>query len=699
VAALVLSSVARPVRRLAVVEGLSDTTVVRRVRVLAEGSLEAPFAWSRDGRRIAYARTVRGRYGSLVNDLYVVDVETGATERLTEDRRASSPTFGTDGRIAFIGSAGGTANVFLLDADGTETQLTGFTGDVQLTTLRASPAGDRLAFARFGPDGDRDLVVLDLDTRDLTTVSVSGADDRIPVWSPDGRKLAFTSLRDDAPNVFVLDLEGERLEVRGYGSSAPGLRPPTSNLQPPTERRVTHLFGGATAHDWLPSDSLHAEGRIVLVTSESKRREKAFAVDARRTATVATPATAPPAYSSWTTHRPPRTIPNTVTPDASLIRDRYGYNSWANVTHAGSFALPYAEFDGSDYGLFGTTIWLEPLGKHVFLGLVSVSVPKFAEQTLAFLSYTNNQLRPSVTVNAYRYPSPARWYDTSLLIEDLVGGDVTATWPLDLTDAPFVSTSADARVRLAHADPFDDDAFEDVETTGLGRPEDGTRAEVRLGFTAKRQRPYRYNDLYPLDGVGLRARVTGGLPVLGSDAQFVRPDLSAFWVSPRVGIGRFYAFGRAQAQFGETLAQDVLGLARYDDLDLQLPFVEPITLSDTERVRGYRRVAVGDRLLFGTLEYRLPPVFDLQTRLLGVLELGRVSPALFVDAAAVWTGSDLGDAIGRTGVGFELKNRVSLGGFPLVHAVGVAQRWDDLGETVEWDAVDLYYRIQATLPF
>jgi hypothetical protein len=699
VAALVLSSVARPVRRLAVVEGLSDTTVVRRVRVLAEGSLEAPFAWSRDGRRIAYARTVRGRYGSLVNDLYVVDVETGATERLTEDRRASSPTFGTDGRIAFIGSAGGTANVFLLDADGTETQLTGFTGDVQLTTLRASPAGDRLAFARFGPDGDRDLVVLDLDTRDLATVSVSGADDRIPVWSPDGRKLAFTSLRDDAPNVFVLDLEGERLEVRGYGSSAPGLRPPTSNLQPPTERRVTHLFGGATAHDWLPSDSLHAEGRIVLVTSESKRREKAFAVDARRTATVATPATAPPAYSSWTTHRPPRTIPNTVTPDASLIRDRYGYNSWANVTHAGSFALPYAEFDGSDYGLFGTTIWLEPLGKHVFLGLVSVSVPKFAEQTLAFLSYTNNQLRPSVTVNAYRYPSPARWYDTSLLIEDLVGGDVTATWPLDLTDAPFVSTSADARVRLAHADPFDDDAFEDVETTGLGRPEDGTRAEVRLGFTAKRQRPYRYNDLYPLDGVGLRARVTGGLPVLGSDAQFVRPDLSAFWVSPRVGIGRFYAFGRAQAQFGETLAQDVLGLARYDDLDLQLPFVEPITLSDTERVRGYRRVAVGDRLLFGTLEYRLPPVFDLQTRLLGVLELGRVSPALFVDAAAVWTGSDLGDAIGRTGVGFELKNRVSLGGFPLVHAVGVAQRWDDLGETVEWDAVDLYYRIQATLPF
>ena len=428
VAALVLSSVARPVRRLAVIEGLTDTTVARDVRVLAEGSLEAPIAWSPDGRLIAYARTVRGRYGSLVNDLYVVDVETGDTERLTRSRRASSPAFGPDGRLAFIGSAGGTANVFLLDPEtGAEAPLTAFTGDVQLTTLRWSPDGGRLAFARFDADGDRTLVVFDLASGDLAEVSVSGEDDRIPVWSPDGSKLAFTSLRDDAPNVFVLDLSRqERVEDGKNGRpTSPTVVPMplplfhASALPLPKERRVTHLFGGATAHDWLPPDSLHPDGRIVLVTSESKRRERAFAVDARQTATVTTPATAPLQYTSWTEHRPPNEIPDAVAPDASLVRDRYGYNSWANVTHAGSFALPYAEFDGSDYGLFGTTIWMEPLGKHVFLGLLSVSIPKFAEQTLAFLSYTNNQLRPTLTLNAYRYPSPARWYGSSLLIEDL----------------------------------------------------------------------------------------------------------------------------------------------------------------------------------------------------------------------------------------------------------------------------------------
>ncbi len=735
VAALVLSSVARPVRRLAVIEGLSDTTVARRVRVLGEGSLEAPLAWSRDGKQIAYARTVRGRYGSLVNDLYVVDVKTGDTHRLTRDRRASSPTFGPDGRLAFIGSTGGTANVFLLDpATGEETALTDFTGDVQLTTLRFSPDGSRLAFARFGPRGERDLAVLDLASGGLETVSVSGADDRIPVWSPDGTRLAFTSLRDDVPNVFVLDLgspafrsiatgqvpslkdrnavpldEGDSSVLLGAEGRVPE-RPQTERgvergtARPPTlphskERRVTYLFGGAMAHDWLPPDSLHPEGRIVLVTSESKRREKAFAVDARRTVNVETPASAPPAYAAWTAHRPPHEVPFRIAPAPGLVRERRRYRSWANVTHAGSFALPYAELDGSDYGFFGTTLWLEPLGKHLFLGLVSVSVPRFAGNTLALLSYTNNQLRPSLTLNAYRAPSPAQWYGSSILVEDLAGGDLTATWPLDLTDAPYTGTEADVRLRLAHADPLSDSTFAGIETTGLPRPEAGTRADVRLGFTAKRQRPYRYNDLYPLDGVGLRARVTGGAAVLGSESAFVRPDLSAFWVSPQLGIGRVYVYGRAQAQLGRTLAQDVVGLSRYDDIDLQLPFVDPVTLSDTERVRGYRRYAVGDRLLFGTLEYRLPPVFDLNTSLLGVVELGRVSPALFVDAAAVWTGDDFGEAVRRTGVGAELKNRVSLGGFPLVHALGVAQRWRDLGRTAEWDTVDLYYRVQATLPF
>lgn len=691
VAALVLTSVDRPVRRLAVIEGVTDTTQARRVRVVAEGDLAGPVAWSPDGQRLAYTRRLRGRHGALLNDLFVYDFAARRTTRLTHSRRASSPTFAPDGqRLAFVASEGGTANVVVLDlATSTETPLTRLTGDVQLTGLRWSPDGQRLVAHRFAEDGARDLVLIDATTGALTPVSASGpdVDDRDPVWSPDGQRLAFTSLRDDVPNVFVLDLRPRLLAAADTAGT------------PPRERRVTHLFTGARVTDWLPPCEAFPEGRLLLVATETKRREHAYLVDARRTVEAAPPSV-PPAYAAWTTHRPPVEIPSRIEPDPTLVRARGRYDSWRNLTHALTIALPYFELDGSEYGVSGATLWLEPLGKHQLFAFGSVSLRRPLEETFAAILYENNQLAPTISVAAYRYPDPARWYGPTLLVEDLAGVDLGVALPLDLTATPFVGMRADARLRLAYARPFEQAAFEDIElTTPLPRPEAGTRAELRLGYTVRRQRPYRFNDLYPLDGTGLRARTTLGLPILGARTRFVRPDVQAYTVSRELGIGRFFLYGRAQAQFGRTLAQDVIGLSRYDDIDLQLPFLEPITLSDTERVRGYRTYAVGNRVLFGTVEYRLPPVFDLQTRLLGFLSLGRVSPAFFVDAGMVWTDADWSRAVRRTGVGFELKNRLTIGSFPLTHAVGVAQRWRDLGERLDWESVDLYYRVRAALPF
>ncbi len=207
----------------------------------------------------------------------------------------------------------------------------------------------------------------------------------------------------------------------------------------------------------------------------------------------------------------------------------------------------------------------------------------------------------------------------------------------------------------------------------------------------------------PLDGTGLRARVTAGAPILGSDLCFVRPDLLGYWVGPTLGVGRVYVKGRATAVVGDQLAQDYVGLARYDDVDIQLPYLGALTLDDAERVRGYRRYAVGTRALFGSVEYRLPILFDLQTNLLGLVRLGAVAPALFADGGLVWTGDDLDGGVKRLGVGGEVKNVVSIGGFEILHALGVgvpAGRLDEVWNgSLPWDDVDLYYRIQAAVPF
>ncbi|MEM6288421.1 MAG: hypothetical protein AAF845_14845, partial [Bacteroidota bacterium] len=464
-------------------------------------------------------------------------------------------------------------------------------------------------------------------------------------------------------------------------------------------------------HDWLPPDSLHPAGRLVMVASETKRRDRVFVVDAARRPAVEVDAVGVPAdYAGWTTHRPAAEIPFDIAPDASLIRDRYAYSSWKNITHAITLPFVYGDpaEDGAlftaddDWGVFANTLWLEPLGKHQLLALAGLSVTRPIDRSFLLLSYANRQLAPTLTLNLYRFPSPSSFYGSSVLVEDLTGGDLGAEWALDLLDRPYTVTLAGARLRYAYAEPLALSRFDDLEDTGLGLPEAGTRFDVQVGAAYKFLRPYRWNVIAPLDGTGLRARVTAGLPVLGGDA-FVRPDVLGYWVGPEVGLGRLFAKGRATAVFGEQLAQDYVGLARFDDVDVQLPFVGALTLDDAERVRGYRRYAVGTRALFGSLEYRLPMLFDLQTNLLGLVRLGRVAPALFADGGLVWTGADLDNAVRRLGVGVEVKNVVSLGGFELLHAVGVglpADRIDEVWDgSLPWDDVDLYYRVQAALPF
>ena len=745
VAAVVLPSLTRPVRRLITVSNPgADSTAARDLRIIAEGAITGPVSWSPDGQRIAFARTRRGRYGSLVNDLYVVDEMGGNMRRLTTDRRAVSPSWAPDGqRLAFVGVEGETANVFTLDLEtGAERAVTAFTGEVQITTARWSPDGQRIAFAVFDVDGKRDLVTVDASSDTAPATSASGAlarlatgagvpaqerDDRMPVWNAAGDSLAWTSLRDRAPNVFVGgigdqgtgagDLAGATARPResySLTSTASGPddsaspRPPTPNTP---EQRVTFLFDGATVHDWLPPDSLHPAGRLVLVSSETKRRDRVYVVDARRRPTVAADSVVvPPAYAAWTTHRPPVTIPDAIAPDPGLIRERRSYNSLRNLTHALTLALPYGDpgedgelFTGDDdWGAFANSLFLEPLGKHQLAVLAGVSVTRPLDKSFLLASYINNQFRPTLTLTAYRFPSPSSLYGSSLLVEDLTGGDLAAELPLDLLDRPYTLTAVAGRLRYAYAEPLALDRFDNLEDTGLGLPQAGTRFDVQLGAAYKFQRPYRWNVITPLDGTGLRVRTTVGVPAFGGDT-FVRPDALGYWVSPALGGGRFLFKGRATAIVGETLAQDYVGLARYDDIDLALPFVGALTLDDAERVRGYRTYAVGTRALFGSAEYRLPILFDLQTSLLGLARLGPVAPVVFVDGGLVWTGSDFDQAAQRVGVGVELANVLTLGGFEIRHALGLAAPASRLGDAYNGDYgfedADFYYRIGAAVPF
>ncbi len=666
VAIVSLQSLERPVRKLTVVN-----RETKRGHTVAEGPVNAPVGWSPDSRRLVYSRTHRGRHGAMLNDLYIVDADGRHRRQLTKDRRAFSPTFAPDGnRVAFVASEGWTANLFVLDLEtGVERPLTHFTGDVQITSARWHPAQERIAAAFFDADGARSIVEIDALTGEVTTLVSDGEDSRLPVWNPAGNALAFTSRRDRVPNVFV------------YNFSADSVR------------RVTALATGATAYSWIPPDSARAHGSLAVVANSSKTRDRAFRIDAARS--VAEPLVeVPEGYAEWTEHTPPAQVPRVIEPDASLVQRRDRYRSFRNITHAATFALPYYD-NTDDFGVVGTSVWMEPLGKHLLAFIGGISFAQPWERSLFLASYTNNQWSPSVTLSLYRMPSTGRIYGSDLLVENVGGGDVSLSLPLDWLDLPFASTTVESRLRYVDVDPLDLGAFK-ATSDELAVPQSGQQADLRLSITQRRQRPYRYAVIHPLDGWGWRAEVLGSARVLGADTRFVRGDVSAYRILPSILEHRLFAYGRAQWQEGSSFSQDFVGLSRYDDIQIALPGAVPFSFGASERVRGYREYVLGDRMLFGSAEYRIPLLPTLATRMLGFINLGATSVAAFSDAALVWTGAEYDQAERRVGAGVELKNALGLGFFEICHALGIAQPAGRIGTDRDYE---VYYRIRAAVPF
>jgi outer membrane protein assembly factor BamA len=104
----------------------------------------------------------------------------------------------------------------------------------------------------------------------------------------------------------------------------------------------------------------------------------------------------------------------------------------------------------------------------------------------------------------------------------------------------------------------------------------------------------------------------------------------------------------------------------------------------------------GDKVAFGSLEYRIPLLPSLQTRVLGFLSFGATTLAAFTDAGVVWNPTyDDGDRVEQWGTGLELKNVVRLGPLSITHNVG----WARPAATFMDEDDHWYYRLRAAIPF
>ena len=147
----------------------------------------------------------------LYYDLFQLNPKTKKRKRLTKGWRARYPDISPDGtHIAFTRNKAGTSSLFIAKIQNiskTATTLIQNERFEQVYTPRFSPDGTKIAYSVWLNGGYRDIHILDLKTGEVTQVTHDRALDTGPAWSPDGKRLYFSSDRTGISNIYWWDTE------------------------------------------------------------------------------------------------------------------------------------------------------------------------------------------------------------------------------------------------------------------------------------------------------------------------------------------------------------------------------------------------------------------------------------------------------------------------------------------------------------
>ena len=209
--------------------------------------------WSADGRYVYFSSSRSGRFNLW---RIPIDEQSGKALGPLEPITTPSPyvahlTFSADGHHLAYSSMAITENIHKAAFDPASATVTGepiaiTRGSKTWSLPDPSPVDDRLVF--ISTREHEDLFVSGSDGSRLVQLTNDAAQERFPRWSPDGRRIAYSSNRGGSSQIWAVNPDGSGLQqltdyVEGVGLGWPswspdGTRMAANALVPPDKGRI-----------------------------------------------------------------------------------------------------------------------------------------------------------------------------------------------------------------------------------------------------------------------------------------------------------------------------------------------------------------------------------------------------------------------------------------------------------------------------
>ncbi len=622
----------------------NDST--RRLRELSdETGFDGRFSWSPDGRRLVLAKQRKGAYRALLQDLYLLDVESGGLTRLTDDAGLSDPDWSPrvvernpdwsseGGEIVAVQRRAGRDNLVTVDPEtGFVQRRTSFTGDIQFYTPEWSPDGRTVAVSMFEPDGRRTIALFSDDwpaTDAFVRLTSDSANNRYPTWSPDGTRIAFTSHIGGIPNIHVMNADGSGSRRVVNGSD---------------RYQVTDVAGGVYTAQWLPGrDSL------VVIGIDTRDRIAPHVISASTRVTPASPRPVPEKYQAWRDVRPALTVPERSEMPIPAISEPESYASLAHVRPV----VPVVPFFTGDPAVEGRGksirpalggAWFDPMGKHIFGAYVDYGLS--TRNVGAEFLYTNNTLPVMIEVIGKYHPASRRLHGLSY-DEQQTGLNLRGVYLLPAPNSLDINHEFMAGLKYRSLKALNRTAF---ETLGLEQeliPGDADLVEMSAS--------YRYTSSTFL----FMGRYTHADETLGGSLGYDKVNWQIVSRYPLFGSKLLSVLTNVEGglHWGPQVAQEFMGLDRFGMVENGIGLDDFVSPEPLYRVRGIKRYVFGDRVATGAvgLTGRLP----ILESYFPLMRLVPTELHLFAEAGAAWYArrTALADVPIVAGYGLELRAR------------------------------------------